>query len=118
MGHGIAQVAAASGFQVLLNDLDLEALRRGVAAIERNLSKGIQLGKLTEEDRDRTLQHIRGTTNLTDCASANLMGNLPGQFAAWVEAGSAAVGGCLLSGLTLASAKSSKKARARQLSES
>jgi len=73
MGHGIAQVAAACGFQVLLNDVNREALSRGVKAIERNLDKGIRLGKLTEDDRDRTLQHIHGTTNLVDCASADLI---------------------------------------------
>jgi 3-hydroxybutyryl-CoA dehydrogenase len=73
MGHGIAQVAAASGFQVLLNDLNQDVLSRGVENIERNLAKGIQLGKLTDEDRNRTLQHIRGTTNLADCASADLI---------------------------------------------
>jgi 3-hydroxybutyryl-CoA dehydrogenase len=39
----------------------------------RRTAKGIQLGKLTDDDRDRTLQHIRGTTNLTDCASADLV---------------------------------------------
>jgi len=73
MGHGIAQVAATNGFRVLLNDVDWEAVSRGVRAIEKNLAKGIQLGKLTDDDRDRTLQHIRGTTNLTDCASADLV---------------------------------------------
>ncbi|HSD46156.1 MAG TPA: 3-hydroxyacyl-CoA dehydrogenase family protein [Pyrinomonadaceae bacterium] len=73
MGHGIAQVAAASGFRVLLNDVDREALARGVRAIEGNLAKGIKLGKLTETDRDRTLQHIRGTTNLDECATTDLI---------------------------------------------
>jgi 3-hydroxybutyryl-CoA dehydrogenase len=73
MGHGIAQVAAASGFQVTLNDVDNESLARGVRAIEGNLAKGIQLGKLTEDDRDRTLQHIHGTTKLEECAAANLI---------------------------------------------
>lgn len=73
MGHGIAQVAAAAGFRVLLNDVDREALARGVRGIERNLAKGIQLGKLTENDRDSTLQHIRGTTNLEECATADLI---------------------------------------------
>jgi len=73
MGHGIAQVAAAAGFKVLLSEVDRESLARGVAAIERNLAKGIQLGKLTEEDRDRTLQQIRGTTNLEACAAADLI---------------------------------------------
>ena len=73
MGHGIAQVAAAAGFRVLLNDVDREALARGVRAIEGNLAKGIQLGKLTEDDRDRTLQYIHGTTKLDECAVADLI---------------------------------------------
>jgi 3-hydroxybutyryl-CoA dehydrogenase len=73
MGHGIAQVAATCGFRVLLNDVDREALARGVRAIEGNLAKGIQLAKLTEDDRDRTLQHIHGTTKLADCAAADLI---------------------------------------------
>jgi 3-hydroxybutyryl-CoA dehydrogenase len=73
MGHGIAQVAAASGFRVLLNDVDRETLARGVRAIEGNLAKGIKLGKLAEDDRDRTLQHIHGTTNLDECAATDLI---------------------------------------------
>jgi 3-hydroxybutyryl-CoA dehydrogenase len=73
MGHGIAQVAAAAGFRVLLNDVDRESLARGVSAIEGNLAKGIQRGKLTEEVRDRTLQHIHGTTNLESCAAGDLI---------------------------------------------
>ena len=73
MGHGIAQVAAGSGFRVLLNDVDRETLARGVRAIEANLAKGIQLAKLTEDDRDRTLQHIHGTTKLEECAAADLI---------------------------------------------
>ena len=73
MGHGIAQVAAASGFRVLLNDVDRESLARGVKAIESNLAKGIQRGKLTEADRESTLQHIRGTTNLEECAAGDLI---------------------------------------------
>jgi len=73
MGHGIAQVAAAAGFRVLLNDVDREALARGVRAIEANLDKGIQLGKLTENDRERALQFIRGTTRLEECAAADLI---------------------------------------------
>ena len=73
MGHGIAQVAALTGFKVLLSDVDRESLARGVTAIEGNLAKGIKLGKLTEADRDRTLQHIHGTTNLKECAAADLI---------------------------------------------
>ena len=73
MGHGIAQVAAAAGFKILLSDVDRESLARGVSAIERNLAKGIERGKLTEADRDRTLQQIHGTTNLQSCATSDLI---------------------------------------------
>jgi 3-hydroxybutyryl-CoA dehydrogenase len=73
MGHGIAQVAAGAGYKVLLRDVDRESLARGIQSIERNLAKGIQLGKLTEDDRDSTLQHIRGTTQLEQIATADLI---------------------------------------------
>ena len=73
MGHGIAQVAAGAGYKVLLRDVDRDSLARGIQAIERNLAKGIQLGKLTEDDRDSTLQHIRGTLQLEQIATADLI---------------------------------------------
>jgi 3-hydroxybutyryl-CoA dehydrogenase len=73
MGHGIAQVAAAAGYRVLLRDVDRDCLARGIQAIERNLAKGIQLGKLTDADCDSTLQHIRGTTHLEEVANADLI---------------------------------------------
>ncbi|HEX6174403.1 MAG TPA: 3-hydroxyacyl-CoA dehydrogenase family protein, partial [Candidatus Binatia bacterium] len=73
MGHGIAQVAAGAGFRVVLRDVDRESLARGVKAIERNLAKGIELGKLTEADCDSTLQHIHGTTHLEELAGADLV---------------------------------------------
>ena len=73
MGHGIAQVAAAAGYLVTLRDLDRDTLARGIQAIERNLAKGIQLGKLTEADRESTLQNIHGTTQLEKVATADLI---------------------------------------------
>ena len=73
MGHGIAQVAAAAGYRVTLRDLDRDSLARGIRAIERNLEKGMQLGKLTEEDREQTLQNIHGTTQLEQVATADLV---------------------------------------------
>ena len=73
MGHGIAQVAAAAGYRVTLRDLDRDSLALGIRAIERNLEKGMQLGKLTEEDREQTLQNIHGTTQLEQVATADLV---------------------------------------------
>ena len=73
MGHGIAQVAAAAKYPVVLFEVNTEALARGVAAIDRNLEKGIRLAKLTEEDRDNIQQRIRGTVKLPEVAGADLI---------------------------------------------
>jgi 3-hydroxybutyryl-CoA dehydrogenase len=73
MGHGIAQVAAAAGYRVVLRDIDAEAVARGLQAIERNLAKAIQLGKISEEDRDQTLGRIETTTEIKDLAPADLV---------------------------------------------
>jgi len=73
MGHGIAQVAGGCGFRVVLNDVDRDSLSRGIRSIEKNLAKGIQLGKLTEDESERTLQQIHGTTTLDECAAADLV---------------------------------------------
>ncbi len=73
MGHGIAQVAAAAGYRILLYDVDRDTLAGGVRAIERNLAKGMQLGKLTEADCEKTLNNIHGTTHLETLATADLI---------------------------------------------
>jgi 3-hydroxybutyryl-CoA dehydrogenase len=73
MGHGIAQVAAAVGFQVVLRDVNEDAVARGKQAIERNLAKGIERQKVTEQQRDETLARIAFTTELQDLAAADLI---------------------------------------------
>lgn len=73
MGHGIAQVAAAAGYRVVLRDVDRDSLARGIQSIERNLTRGLQLGKLTEADCDSTLQHIHGTIQLEAVANTDLI---------------------------------------------
>jgi 3-hydroxybutyryl-CoA dehydrogenase len=73
MGHGIAQVAAAAGYEVVLRDIDDDSIARGQQAIERNLTKGVRLGKVAEQDRDQTLARIKTTTHLEDIASADLI---------------------------------------------
>lgn len=73
MGHGIAQVAAAGGYQVMLRDIDEPAVLRGRESIERNLAKAIQLGKISAADRDQTLDRIQTTTRLSDIAAVDLV---------------------------------------------
>jgi 3-hydroxybutyryl-CoA dehydrogenase len=72
MGHGIAQVAAACGFKVILRDISGELVARGLRAIESNLARGVERGKVTGEERERTLSNIRTTTRLEDATGADL----------------------------------------------
>jgi len=73
MGHGIAQVAAAAGYAVIMRDPSSEALARGLQSIERNLAKAIQLKKISEQDRDETLQRISRATRLEEISHADLV---------------------------------------------
>jgi len=73
MGHGIAHVAAAAGYAVIMRDVSADALARGLRSIERNLAKAIQLKKISEQDRDETLLHIRCVTRLEEIGSADLV---------------------------------------------
>lgn len=69
MGHGIAQVAAMAGHTVTLRDVEQEFVTDGVEAIKSNLNDGIDLEKLTPEERDTTLAHLSGTTNLPEAVT-------------------------------------------------
>jgi len=73
MGHGIAQMAAMAGFEVLLRDVDEVSLARGRQAIERNLAKGVQLGKVSAEDREQALARIKTTVEMGDLKAADLI---------------------------------------------
>ncbi len=68
MGHGIAQVAAQAGFEVALTDISAELVERGKAQIEANLKKGIERGKVTEEEMQAALGRIRTTASIEDAA--------------------------------------------------
>lgn len=58
MGAGIAQVAAQAGDEVLLNDVDQRFIDRGMGTIERNLSRAVEKGRMTAEQRGAVLAHI------------------------------------------------------------
>jgi 3-hydroxybutyryl-CoA dehydrogenase len=73
MGHGFAQVAAACGCAVVMRDIDIVAVHRGLKSIERNLDKGVKLGKVAAADRDATLHRIRATTNLADIHDSDVV---------------------------------------------
>lgn len=73
MGGGIAQVAAASGLDVVMNDINEECTARGKAAIEKNLNRSVSKGKLSEEACGVILARIRTSTSLADMASVDFV---------------------------------------------
>jgi 3-hydroxybutyryl-CoA dehydrogenase len=73
MGNGIAQVAAASGLQVLMSDIKEEFTAKGRANIARNLDRNVEKGKLEAASREAILSRIRTTSNLQDMASADFI---------------------------------------------
>jgi 3-hydroxybutyryl-CoA dehydrogenase len=70
MGRGIAQVAAMGGFQTRLYDVSAGALNQALSAIGRNLAKGKQLGKISEEQLRSGLENLETRTNLEEAVSA------------------------------------------------
>ncbi|MGZ8156077.1 MAG: 3-hydroxybutyryl-CoA dehydrogenase [Burkholderiales bacterium] len=73
MGNGIAQVMAASGFDVVLNDIDEAAVQRGLAAIGANLQRLVSKDKMTQSARSAALERIRSATRLDDLASCDVV---------------------------------------------
>ncbi|MFP4030806.1 MAG: 3-hydroxybutyryl-CoA dehydrogenase [Thermodesulfobacteriota bacterium] len=73
MGGGIAQVAAASGLKVILNDVKDEFVQKGVGVIKKNLSRAVDKGKLSAEDMAATLDRIRPSVSLQDMAAADFV---------------------------------------------
>lgn len=73
MGGGIAQVAAQAGYSVILNDIKDEFVTRGLGIITKNLSRSVEKGKLSAEDKELTLSRITKSTSLQDAAGADLV---------------------------------------------
>ena len=73
MGSGIAQVCAQSGYQVVVSEINDELLNKGLAFINAALTKSVDKGKLSQQDKDATLARIKGTTNTKDFADCDLV---------------------------------------------
>lgn len=72
MGTGIAQVVAASGFEVVLNDTAEELLQQSMKAVDKSLTKLSEKGKI-EEDKDKILSRIKTSTQLADIGEVDFV---------------------------------------------
>ncbi len=73
MGNGIAQVAASAGYEVLMVDLKDDYVDKGVATIQKSLSKLVAKERISQSDADNTLARISTTTDRGKCADADLV---------------------------------------------
>jgi 3-hydroxybutyryl-CoA dehydrogenase len=73
MGSGIAQVSAVAGHEVVMRDVDDQALGRARVAIERSLAKFAEKGALTAADAEAALGRISTTTELDAAAGAQIL---------------------------------------------
>jgi len=73
MGSGIAQVSAQAGFTTWVREVDKPALDKGLGRIRKFIEDGVAKGKLTADVKDETLGRIKGTTELQDLATCDLV---------------------------------------------
>ncbi len=73
MGHGIAQVASLSGFEVFLKDVNEERTKKGIAAIEKNWGRLLEKGKVTAEQVEAAKKKLRPCGSLQDIKDCDLI---------------------------------------------
>ncbi|GIU90732.1 MAG: hypothetical protein KatS3mg010_1831 [Acidimicrobiia bacterium] len=73
MGSGIAEVAAKSGFEVVLRSRAQSSADAMVAGLEKSLAKQVERGKIGEADREATLARVRAVTDLGELAECDLV---------------------------------------------
>jgi len=73
MGSGIAQVAAAAGYETVARDVTKEIGERARAGIEKSLAKFVEKGKLAAADRDAALKRLGFTTTVADLKGCDIV---------------------------------------------
>jgi 3-hydroxybutyryl-CoA dehydrogenase len=73
MGAGIAQVSVQSGFETVGREVTVELGERGRATIERYLTRGVEKGRMSQDEREAALARLSLTTDLSDFADCDLV---------------------------------------------
>jgi len=73
MGSGIAQVAAQSGYDTIVREVDDAIIEKGFGRIKSMLAKGVEKGKLTQADMDATMGRLKGTTKLEELKDCDIV---------------------------------------------
>ena len=73
MGAGIVQVCAQSGYEVAVIEINEQILGMGILAIEYYLGRGVEKGRISQQDRDSTRSRIKGGISLEDLSHCDLV---------------------------------------------
>ncbi|MED4224093.1 3-hydroxybutyryl-CoA dehydrogenase [Neobacillus cucumis] len=73
MGSGIAQVCAQAGYNVIVNDIQPEFVDRGLKIIQKNLTRNVDKGRMTEEQKQKVLAKLTSSTDLNDAKDVDLV---------------------------------------------
>jgi 3-hydroxybutyryl-CoA dehydrogenase len=73
MGHGITQVAAQAGYEVVVREVDDDTLAKGLGKIEKQLARAVEKEKATQDEADAVRGRIQGTTDYADLADCDLV---------------------------------------------
>ena len=73
MGHGIAQVTAQSGYQVVVREVDEATLAKGLGKIEKQLARAVEREKLNQQQADEIIGRIKGTVSYADLSDCDLV---------------------------------------------
>ena len=73
MGSGIAQVCAQAGYHVVLNDMKQEFFERGIASITKNLTRDVEKGRKTAQQKEEVLSRITMSLSIEDASKADII---------------------------------------------
>ena len=73
MGAGIAQISAQAGYQVVINDQDQAGLDRGIASINKGLTRLLSSEKISQADLEASIQRISSTLTMSDLSDCDLV---------------------------------------------
>ena len=73
MGAGIVQVCAQSGYEVKVTEINKQILSKGILTIEYYLGRGVEKGRISQQDKDSTRSRIKGSTALEDLSDCDLI---------------------------------------------
>jgi 3-hydroxybutyryl-CoA dehydrogenase len=73
MGHGITQVSAQAGYEVVVGEVDQATLEKGIGKIEKQLARAVDKQRMEQGDADDVLGRIKPTVDYKDFASCDLV---------------------------------------------